>query len=61
MRAIIIDDKDARALLDALKIEAMNQRDMEGAEARAITERLHSKFHYVVTRWLQEQGASVTR
>lgn len=75
MRAIIIDDKDSRALLDRLKLESFERNNLGGygvseAEAwcalpestrRAIVERIHGRFHYVVTSWLQEQGASTNR
>lgn len=68
MRAIIIDDKDARALLDRLNIAKFDQR-FNGLLDEAIThgrrdeavELMHRAFHFEVTRWLQEQGASVIR
>ena len=74
MRAIIIDDKDARALIDQLTLASMDSRNLGGynvgeSEAwftlsentrRAIVDVLHRRFHYVVTRWLQDQGASTT-
>lgn len=73
MRAIIIDDKDARALLDKLKLES--KQFTPGAQAVGIGERcnmtrqdlefivaeIHKKFHYEVCSWLQDQGATVTR
>lgn len=58
MRAIIIDDKDARALLDSLKIEKM-QIALRGAQP--VVEEIYRRFHYVVCSWLQEQGADVVR
>jgi hypothetical protein len=54
MRAIIIKDTDARALLDSLKLESLQIL----AERIPITvEDMHRRFHYRVTKWLQEQGA----
>lgn len=66
MRAIIIDDKDAKALLDKLKLESLENyctRTSEiygiSPEARkAFLEEVHRRFHYVVCTWLQQQGAS---
>jgi len=61
MRAIIITDADARALLDKLeltKLKADNimRDDMDRPPTKA---EIHRAFHYVVCRWLQEQGADV--
>lgn len=57
MKAIIIQDTDARALLDKLKLEAMlGPRDQFSSNPPTI-EDMHRRFHHVVTRWLQEQGA----
>lgn len=68
MRAIIIDDKDARELLDQLKLDKFEQigtRLPEKLDAetwkKAVIEEIHRKMHYVVCRWLQDQGASVVR
>jgi hypothetical protein len=69
VRAIIIDEKDACNLLDQLKLatfEDYAQRECEiygvSKEARkAIINEIHRAFHYRVTRWLQEQGASCVR
>ena len=69
MRAIIIDDKDARALLDSLKLTALQAANhglspvhiREGATQKEIIEAAHGTFHYVVCRWLQEQGCNVVR
>lgn len=61
MRAIIIDDKDARALLDKLELAAMNKDNILRSDyTKPVTvEDIHRAFHYVVVRWLQEQGADV--
>lgn len=78
MKAIIIQDHDARALLDQLKLETMPTGEVifvNGAKPEQVDEfnqryaawikqtreEFHRKFHYVVCRWLQEQGASVIR
>lgn len=68
MRAIIIDDKDAKALLDKLKLQSFDTygdrvSEIYGipVEARkAYIEEIHRRFHFVVCGWLQEQGAKVT-
>lgn len=74
MRAIIIDDKDATALLDQLKLQAFTSEPF-GASTRHVLEEhkltpgeytflvddIHRRFHYIVTRWLQDQGASCVR
>lgn len=68
MRAIIIDDKDARQLLDLLKLEQFKcvgdrlpeALDPEAWKKAAVGE-IHAKFLFVVCRWLQDQGASITR
>jgi len=62
MRAIIITDADARALLNSLELENLRG---SGHIQRMDPERppdmnaIHRTFHYVVCRWLQEQGADV--
>jgi hypothetical protein len=55
MRCVIIEDKDAIALLDKLKLTALQEnghRCQEGASVQDI----HRVFHFVVYRWLREQG-----
>ena len=73
MKAIIIQDNDARALLDSLKlsnfeacfdielIQLQEKYKFNQKELESIKSALHGKFHYVVCRWLQEQGASIVR
>lgn len=75
MRAIIIDDKDAIALLDKLKLESMERDNLGGygvctqdewfslpeSTRKDIVNRIHGRFHYAVCRWLQDQGASCVR
>jgi hypothetical protein len=74
VRAIIIQDTDASNLLDLLKLEKFdgstaiyNIETMEAWQSLpqnikdAIISNVHRKFHYIVCRWLQEQGANVVR
>lgn len=72
MRAIIIDDKDAKSLLNDLKLTEFEGM-VDGREARMVMEEfkipadrmkyiiaaIHGRFHYRVCSWLQTQGASV--
>ena len=59
MKAIIISDMDARALLDKLKLKSLTADNiMRDDPARPPTvSDIHRAFHYVVCCWLQEQGA----
>ncbi len=61
MRAIIIQDTDARALLDKLKLTSMTANNVLRADPGrpSTADDMHRAFHYVVCRWLQEQGADV--
>ena len=71
MKAIIIQESDAANLLDLLKLEQFSDPQMwEHADAwhsipnttrEQMLNHVHRKFHYIVTRWLQEQGASCVR
>ncbi len=64
MKAIIIQDSDAWALLDSLELEKMRAENHWPAHSRAENEAIveaHRTFHYIVCRWLQEQGAGVVR
>lgn len=71
MKAIIIQDSDAANLLDLLKLEKFSdpQQWSNNDAWHALPEHvrnemannLHKKFHYIVCRWLQEQGASCVR
>lgn len=75
MRAIIIDEKDSSNLLDLLKLEKfthepcgysktrdlMADRGLTKEEMGWVIEDIHKRFHYIVCRWLQEQGASCVR
>ncbi len=71
MKAIIIQDSDAANLLDLLKLEKFGDPTMWSnteqwqalpeSTRKAMLDSLHRKFHYIVCRWLQEQGANVSR
>ncbi len=65
MKAIIIEEKDCKALLGRLKLESFNNYGDRVSEIYGISEEVraayisevHRRFHYVVTTWLQEQGS----
>jgi len=63
MRAIIIEDKDARALLDSLKLEQLrkDRPNFALSEGQTMVDQVHRTFHYIVCQWLQDQGADVVR
>lgn len=64
MRAIIIDDKDAKALLERLELTKYINTPARAhykADQPADVEEVHRWFHYVVCSWLQEQGVNVVR
>jgi len=71
MKAIIIQDSDACNLLDLLKLEKFSDPQMwqhnetwhaiPEQQRKEMLDNLHRKFHYMVCRWLQEQGASCVR
>jgi len=64
MKAIIISDADARGLLDQLelgKMRAANHWPLSSKSSPEDIEQAHRAFHYIVTKWLQEQGAYVLR
>ena len=59
MKAIIIEDKDAKALLDGLQLAASRPAaDLLGID-KELVGRMHRVFHFTVCRWLQDQGADV--
>jgi hypothetical protein len=71
MKAIIIQDSDAANLLDLLQLEKFSDPQMWShnetwhslpeSTRKDMAATLHKKFHYIVCRWLQEQGASCVR
>ena len=60
MRAIIIEDKDARALLEKLELNNFLHRNKVSNEEQQVYCEAHRSFHSVVCKWLQEQGCDVT-
>lgn len=68
MRAIIIQDHDAKALLDQLKLQSYTEPvdwtlalDKLPKNVRDNARQdMHRHFHYIVCEWLQAQGANVT-
>lgn len=62
MKAIIISDTDAKALLDRLELIRLKPNNIllnTPPEGIAMVDWVHRSFHYEVCRWLQEQGADV--
>ena len=56
MKAIIISDAGAKALLEKLELAKFRS---DHNKAQTVDE-IHRAFHYEVCRWLQEQEATVT-
>lgn len=64
MKAIIIEDVDARALLDSLELNTMRAANHWPHNSKATNEAIvdaHRTFHYIVCRWLQDHGANVVK
>lgn len=64
MKAILIQDHDIKALLDALQVNAdrQNQRfDMQSPEQRYVASEVYSNFRRIVIEWAEEHGAAVIR
>ena len=62
MRAIIIDDHDARALMERLELAKFKHRPItEGRTTEQILDDVHGHFRYIVVSWLTEQGCTVVR
>jgi hypothetical protein len=53
VKAIIISDADARALLNKLELTKFRS---DHSKCQTVAE-IHRAFHYEVCLWLQEQGA----
>ncbi len=60
MKAIIITDQDAKALLEKLELSALRKDGGLLGVDEVLIERMHRQFHFIVCRWLQDQGADVT-
>jgi hypothetical protein len=63
VKAIIISDTEARALLEQLELKKLQEcGHYRGSTSHPeAVEEAHRMFHYVVCRWLQEMGASTVR
>lgn len=59
MRVIIIEDKDAKALLDQLELKKFMKSPLRPDVSKEVADEVHRRFHYVVTKWLQDQGCDV--
>jgi len=62
MRVILIEEKDALALVDRLKLVSLRKDHPNftfNDETRI--EEMHRLFHYEIVRWLQDQGADCVR
>lgn len=59
MRAIIIEDKDAKDLVDQLELAKLRETGFFRSSGNPTFEEIHRVFHFVVVRWLQDQGANV--
>jgi uncharacterized protein YqcC (DUF446 family) len=63
MRAILITNLEAKALLDQLELQAMRNANHWPASSPETHEimQAHRAFHFIVTKWLQEVGADLKR
>jgi len=62
MKAVIIEDKDAKALVDKLELVKLRKR-VQDSEADVVNDdfgKLHRIFHYEVVSWLQAQGCDLS-
>jgi hypothetical protein len=57
MKAIIITDQEARALLDALELKKLKSNYNKPPTPEM--EEAHRTYHYVVCKWLGEMGADI--
>lgn len=53
MRALIIEEKEVKNLIDRLALKKMRIREGGGLIPE---EEMHKRFHYEVVKWFQEQG-----
>lgn len=61
MRVIIIQDKDARELLDQLELKRVKESGNVVKKHGDPIDDVHGMFQYVVVQWLQDQGANFLR
>jgi hypothetical protein len=70
MRAIIIEDKDIKALLTKMDLETFSEPSSYGdanmsemwdnlsaSDKKSLLRMVHRKFNYALKTWLNEQGA----
>lgn len=63
MKAIIINDAEAKGLLDRLELKALREKNhwpQNAPETKEVLE-AHRAFHFIVCQWLQDMGADVVR
>ncbi len=56
MRAIIIDDKDCKNLMDNLELKRIKESGNQVSMMGDPIDEAHRLFVYVVVQWLQDQG-----
>lgn len=62
MRAIIIDDKDARDLVKQLELASWTvEVQTENRTPGQIRDDIYGRFRYIVVGWLTDQGCNVVR
>jgi len=65
MKAIIIEDKDCRALVEKLSLVNVSEQVRRSHATQDCSDvqidAMHRLFHYEVVRWLQDQGAQITQ
>lgn len=60
MKIIIFTDSDAQFLLAQLELNSLRPGNIRSDPNQpASVEDMHRAFHFVVCRWLQEQGADI--
>ncbi len=62
MRAIIIQDHDAKALLDQLQLKAKGLADrfaQQDQHQRYVSDETWRGLRFVLVQWLQDQGVSL--
>jgi hypothetical protein len=61
VKAIIIEEKDCKNLLQRLELAKFTETEHYSEErigkGKFAIEAIHRAFHYQVTMWLQEQGS----
>lgn len=61
MRAIILKEEDATELLNKLVLSKFEIAEFTSKEDSIKVQDMHRKFHYEVTRWLQNHGFNAGR